>query len=79
VISKALPNGLLKGRERPEDLQAEAGLMKDPGIQLIEPMPRAEWTVQLPGFGGAAADRFNCLSVNPPEAPCNRAGAGIAR
>jgi len=53
--------------------------MKDPGIQLIEPMPRAEWTVQLPGFGGAAADRFNCLSVNPPEAPCNRAGAGIAR
>lgn len=47
TISKELLDELLKGVERPEDLLADAGLMKELKIRLMERMLGAELTAHL--------------------------------
>ena len=44
TISRELPDELLEGCERPEDLLGDAGLMKELKIKLMERMPGAELT-----------------------------------
>ncbi len=47
TISKELLDELLKGRERPECLLGDAGLMKELKIKLMERMPGAELIAHL--------------------------------
>src|SRR6056297_2095711 len=55
TLSKELPDELLRGCERPEDLPGDTGLMRELKIGLMERMPGAELTAHLGCEDGTAA------------------------
>mgnify|MGYP003627340427 FL=1 len=70
TISNELPDELLKGYERPEDLLGDAGLMKELKIKLMERMLGAELTAHLGYEAGKDA---------PPGQPNRRNGTAGKR
>jgi len=53
TISDEVPDAVLQGCKRPEDLPGAAGLMREPWIRLMERMHGAErpriWAMKRPG------------------------------
>ena len=69
TITNELPDGLLHGCERPEDLPGDAGLMKELKIRLMERMLGAELTAH-PGYDA---------NSEPPPGQANRRNGSGAR
>jgi hypothetical protein len=79
-IFKKLPDGLMKGCKRPEDLLGDTALMKELKVRLMEQVLAADLTTYLRYRHGKDAPqgkpkRRNCIAQAPREA--GRQGANL--